>query len=64
MDIAAMSVLMHQSDVQQQAGITVLKMAMGITETNGNSIVSQAAVTQSGGSASHPYLGNVIDIQA
>lgn len=63
MDIAAMSVVMHQSDVQQQAGISVLKMVMDITEANANAVVA-GATPQAGGAAAHPYLGSALDVQA
>ena len=36
MDIAALSVLMSQGQVQQQAGVSVMKMAMNVAETQGN----------------------------
>ncbi|MDR3587746.1 MAG: YjfB family protein [Desulfosporosinus sp.] len=45
MDIANMSVAFSQNKVQQQAGISVLKMALGVEATKGDSIASLASVT-------------------
>lgn len=46
MDIAAMSMSMAQSQVQQQASISVLKKAMDSTEVQMNSIVEMLAPNQ------------------
>jgi len=65
MDIAAMSVALNQSKVQQQAGISVMKMAMGVEETKGNSIASLAdETTKAMESSVQPNLGANLDIGA
>jgi len=61
MDIAAMSVVLNQSNVQQQAGISVAKMAMGVEQTKGDLISSLAGQTTP---SVHPYLGAQLDIKA
>lgn len=60
MDIAAMSAVMSQSNVQQQVGLSVTKMAMGVAQNQGDLIASLASQTP----APHPYLGSTVDIQA
>ncbi|MHB8125583.1 MAG: YjfB family protein [Desulfitobacteriaceae bacterium] len=36
MDIAALSIALNQGKVQQQGGISVMKMAMGVAAEQGN----------------------------
>lgn len=43
MDIAAMSMTMAQSQVQQQAAVSVMKKAMDNTETQMNGIIEMMA---------------------
>ncbi|WP_088189330.1 YjfB family protein [Desulfosporosinus sp. FKA] len=65
MDIAAMSSMLSQSNLQQQVGVSVMKMAMGIASTNGNSLVSMLSeATKSMELSVQPNLGAKIDIQA
>ena len=65
MDIAAMSMVLNQGKVQQQAGISVMKMAMGVEVCNGNSIATMASDTSKAMESSVcPHLGANIDIQA
>ena len=45
MDIAAMSVVLSQGKVQQQASLSVMKMAMGVETTNGDAIAALAGQT-------------------
>jgi len=61
MDIAAMSVVLSQSKVQQQAGISVMKMAMGVEATKGDSVAALAGETTQ---SVQPNLGANLDIQA
>ena len=61
MDIAAMSVMLSQSKVQQQAGLSVMKMAMGVAATKGDLITSLAGQTTP---SVQPNLGAKLDIQA
>ena len=58
MDIAAMSVILSQSKVQQQAGLSVMKMAMGVAKNTGDSITALI------GQSTQPNLGTSVDIQA
>lgn len=57
MDIAAMSVTMHQGNLAQQAGIAVLKKAMTSAETIAQDMLKalEQSVT--------PYLGQSVDIK-
>ncbi|KLU64549.1 hypothetical protein DEAC_c34950 [Desulfosporosinus acididurans] len=65
MDIAAMSSMLSQSNLQQQVGVSVMKMAMGVAATNGNSLVSMLSeATKSMELSVQPNLGAKIDIQA
>lgn len=60
-----MSVVLSQSKVQQQAGISVMKMAMGIEATKGDSIASLVSgTTKAMESSVQPNLGANLDIQA
>ena len=61
MDIAAMSTVLSQSNVQQQASLSIMKMAMGVETTSGDLITALAGQpTQS----IHPILVANLDIQA
>lgn len=65
MDIAAMSVVFSQSKVQQQVGISVMKMAMGVEATKGDSIASLAGEsTKAMESSVQPNIGANLDIGA
>jgi len=59
-DIAAMSVVLSQSKVQAQVGMSVMKMAMSVEATKGDSIASLAGETTQ---AVQPNLGANLDIQ-
>lgn len=59
MDIAALSIVMNQSKVQQNAGIAIMKMAM---DTN-NQTAAQMTEMMSDISAD-PNLGNIVDFKA
>ena len=61
MDIAAMSTVLSQSKVRQQAGLSVTKMAMGVDTNAGDFIASLAGQTTP---AIHPFLGAQLDIKA
>ncbi|ODA42529.1 YjfB family protein [Desulfosporosinus sp. BG] len=64
MDIAAMSVVLNQSKVQQQVGISVMKMAMGVEATQGDSITSLAGEsTKAMESSIQPNLGSTFDVR-
>ncbi len=57
MDIAALSVMMNQSQVQQQASLSVMKMAMNTAEQN--SVNFTKMLEQS----VQPHLGGKIDMK-
>jgi RNA-splicing ligase RtcB len=57
MDIAALSVMMNQSQVQQQASLSVMKMAMNTAEQNG------AQMTKMLEQSVQPHLGSSIDLK-
>ena len=63
MDIAAMSVVMNQAQVKQQASISVLKKAMGTADQNGNAIMKMMQ-TPIGEHVAHPHLGKSVDVKA
>ena len=56
-----MSVTLSQSKVQQQASLSVMKMAMGVQKPTGDSIAALAGQTSQ---PALPQLGANIDIQA
>lgn len=65
MDIAFMSMALSQSQVQQQASISVMKMAIGIAEQQGEAIhklMSTSDVTAIQ-HAAQPHLGGNIDLK-
>jgi Putative motility protein len=57
MDIAALSVMMNQSQIQQQASLSVMKMAMNTAEQN--SVELTKMLEQS----VQPHLGSSIDLK-
>jgi flagellin-like hook-associated protein FlgL len=65
MDIAFISMALSQNQVQQQASMSVMKMAMGIAEQQGEAIqrlMSTSDVTAIQHSA-QPHLGGNIDLK-
>ena len=63
MDIAALSVLMSQGQVQQQAGVSVM-MAMNVAETQGNMMTALLGETAKSLELSvQPHLGGSVDIK-
>lgn len=62
LDIAALSIVMKQSQVKQQASLAVMKNAMSTAETNGNALIDmlhQSTANQ----APHPHLGGQVDLK-
>jgi Putative motility protein len=57
MDIAALSIMMNQSQIQQQASLSVMKMAMNTTEQN------SLALTKLLEQSVQPHLGSSIDLK-
>ena len=64
MDIAALSVGMSQIKLQQDLGISVMKMAMDQMGDQGNALTKMMGDTKSMELAAEPYLGSNVDISA
>jgi hypothetical protein len=64
MDIAALSVVASQGKVQQQAGISVMKMAMNVAQIQGDELATMAGETAKSMEMSvQPYLGASVDVR-
>lgn len=65
MDIAFMSMALSQSQVQQQASMSVMKMAIGIAEQQGEAIQKLISTTDVTAiqHAAQPHLGGNIDLK-
>jgi len=65
MDIAFISMALSQSQVQQQASMSVMKMAIGITEQQGEAIQKLISTTDVTAiqHAAQPHLGGNIDLK-
>ena len=64
MDIAALSVMMSQGQVQQQAGVSVMKMAMNTASTQSDMITSLLGETAKSLEMSvQPNLGGTVDVR-
>lgn len=60
-----MSMMLNQSKVQEQASLSVMKMAMGVEATQADSLTSLASdITKIMEASVQPHLGTAIDIQA
>lgn len=65
MDIAYLSMVLSQVNVQQQASLSVMKKSLDQAETNGNGLLKMlhsadvAAIQR----ASQPHLGQNIDLK-
>jgi hypothetical protein len=57
MDIAALSVSMHQASVMQQADVSIMKKAMDTAQTNSDALVRMMEKSVM------PNLGSNIDIK-
>ncbi|MEL1136125.1 YjfB family protein [Desulfitobacterium sp. THU1] len=65
MDIAAMSVVMNQAKIQQQASISVMKMTMDMASEQSNSLATLIEGMSAANELSvNPHLGSNIDILA
>ncbi|MFD1020125.1 YjfB family protein [Thalassobacillus hwangdonensis] len=60
MDIAALSVVMNQGKLKQDAGIALMDKTMNQMESNGNQLVEM--LEKSSVTPAHPTLGARIDI--
>lgn len=65
MDIAKMSIALSNAQVQQQASLSVAKMAMGSAEQQGEAVqkLLQTADVTNQQQPAHPYLGGSIDVK-
>jgi hypothetical protein len=65
MDIALMSMAISQGQVQQQASMSVMKMAMGNAEQQGEALqkLMSAADATAIQHAAQPHLGGNIDLK-
>ena len=64
MDIAALSVMMSQGQVQQQAGVSVMKLAMDTASTQGEMMTALLGETAKSMELSvQPHLGGSVDIR-
>lgn len=64
MDIAALSVGMSQNKLQQDLGISMMKMAMNQMSDQGDALAEMMGDTKSMELAAQPYLGSNVDISA
>lgn len=64
MDIAAASIIMHQSQLQQSAGIAVMKLAMQTEQTGMAQITRILAADTNVQAAAQPQLGANLDVTA
>lgn len=63
-DIAALSTMMSQNQVQQQAGVSVMKMALDTAATqNGMLTALLDETTKSLAMSVQPHLGGLLDIR-
>ena len=64
MDIAAMSILLSQGKVQEQAGLSVLKLAMDTSKTQGDMLASLIGETAKALElTAQPHLGASVDLR-
>ena len=64
MDIAALSVMMSQGQVQQQAGVSVMKLAMNVASTQGEMMTALFGETAKSLELSvQPHLGGSVDVR-
>lgn len=64
MDIAALSVAMSQNNLQQDLGVSVMKMALNQIGDQGTVLSDMMGDTKSMELAAEPYLGSNVDISA
>ncbi|WP_188456641.1 YjfB family protein [Virgibacillus oceani] len=61
MDVAAMSVVMANTQVRADASLAVMSKVKGLMEQQGQQLME--LLQQSGPRAPHPTLGNVVDLE-
>lgn len=65
MDIAALSIVMNQMQVKQQAQLSVMKMTMDTGKSQANDMINMMLEgNQTQNQAVDPNLGRMIDIKA
>ena len=65
MDIAALSIMLNQNKVQEQVGMSILKIAMDVAKNEGESLTSLADETTKAMELSvQPFIGANLDIPA
>lgn len=62
MDIAALSTMLSQTNMNQQASLSVMKMAMNTAEQNGQAMQELMQTAQAPVSL-EPHLGNSVDVK-
>lgn len=64
MDIAALSIMLNQNKVQEQASLSVMKMAMGFEGTQADLITSlDSETTKIAELSVQPFIGSNLDIR-
>ena len=65
MDIALLSMALSQSQVQQQASMSVMKLAMGNADQQGGDLQTLMSTTDAAmlQQAAQPHLGGNIDVK-
>lgn len=65
MDIVLMSMALNQGQIQQQASMSVMKMAMGDAKQQGDALQKLMSTTDSSAiqRAAQPHLGGNIDLK-
>ncbi len=63
MDIAALSVINSMAQVKQQAGLSVLKMAMDTSKNNADFLTQILTSAKAMEQSINPHLGKNIDIR-
>ncbi|TVY09339.1 YjfB family protein [Paenibacillus cremeus] len=63
MDIAAVSMVMSQSKLQQDASLSVMKIAMDSAKSNGAGMVDLLNQTNAMQNSVQPHLGSHIDLR-
>lgn len=62
MNIPGLSILLNQSNLQQQVDLSLMKQAMNTSEANVTDLIDM--LEQSPAQAPHPTLGKQLDIKA
>lgn len=63
MDIAALSIMMNQAHVKQQANLSVMRMAMDTRQMQAADMLDMLEKSVEMPNVNHPYLGRTINLQ-